>query len=447
MRLLLPKPAVIVAALVLIAYGCGSGTSNGRPSVTATGQSTSTVQFLDATPGKETTPVPAGFEPLPGAKVYFGTIDRAAYRIEMPENWNGELLLWAHGFHGFGQEVMVGDLPFALREVVIAQGYAWAASSFSENGWVPAIGANDTLRLKQHFIEEFGVPERTFIAGASMGGNIVVLSLENFADHYDGGLSLCGVVAGVEWLDYLLGWSMAAEFVSGVEFPLDEGKEKVTEVVETEVWPALGPPEAPTGLGKAFASVIRNLTGGQRPFFDQGFRAAYDSNFGLVTGDPGRFLPMTRAATTLGLDFRADPGLGFDGDVINHGVRRLPPDAEFRDPTKHPGTAPTSGQIQAPLLTLHETGDLTVPVSMEQQYRRKVEAAGTSDLLVQRLIRNGGHCEFSESELVRAWNDLTAWVEGQGRPAGDDVFGDLSDAGRTFTDPLRPGDPGAVPRN
>jgi hypothetical protein len=79
---------------------------------------------------------------------------------------------------------------------------------------------------------------------------------------------------------------------------------------------------------------------------------------------------------------------------------------------------------------------------MEQIYRKKAEAAGAGDLLVQRLIRSSGHCEFSGAELVQAWNDLAAWVAGKGKPAGDDVLGDLTDAGRAFTNPLRPGDPG-----
>ena len=38
------------------------------------------------------------FEALPGAKVSFGKYDGGLYRIEVPGNWNGELVLFAHGF-------------------------------------------------------------------------------------------------------------------------------------------------------------------------------------------------------------------------------------------------------------------------------------------------------------------------------------------------------------
>jgi dienelactone hydrolase len=399
-------------------------------------------RLLDVTPGSQSTQVPPDFEALPGARAHFGKIDQAVFRIEIPVHWNGELLLWAHGVRGFGPEVSAETPPAALRRALIEQGYAWAASSFSENGFVPGIGTNDTLTLKRYFARQFGRPRRTYIAGSSMGGNIVTLSLENFPEEYDGGLSLCGVVAGEEWIDYLVAWVMAAEFVAGFELPLDQGSASVTEVLESKVLPALGPVEAPTLPGRAFESVIRNLTGGPRPFFVEGYRKAYPFNFGLVTGDPGRVMASTRAATNEGVDYRADPGLGLDNEVLNRAVRRLPADPALRDPAKHPDTAPTTGQLRSPLLTLHETGDLTVPISAEQSYRKKAEAAGNGDLLVQRIIRSGSHCEFSDAEITRAWNDLAQWVAGDQKPEGDDVLADLSDAGRTFTNPVRPNDPG-----
>jgi hypothetical protein len=103
---------------------------------------------------------------------------------------------------------------------------------------------------------------------------------------------------------------------------------------------------------------------------------------------------------------------------------------------------PTSGNIGKPLLTIHGTGDLYVPINQEQSYRQKVDAAGKGDLLVQRAIRSGGHCQFSPQEETQAWDDLVAWVEKGNKPAGDNIMGDLSAAGRQFTNPIRPGDPG-----
>ena len=38
------------------------------------------------------------FEALPGAHAFFGSYEGGIYRIEIPEHWNGELMLSAHGF-------------------------------------------------------------------------------------------------------------------------------------------------------------------------------------------------------------------------------------------------------------------------------------------------------------------------------------------------------------
>ena len=122
----------------------------------------------------------------------------------------------------------------------------------------------------------------------------------------------------------------------------------------------------------------------------------------------------------------------------------FPSDPAARNAEAHPDAVLTTGKISDPLLTLHNTGDLFVPISMEQDYRKVVEAAGNGDLLVQRAIRAGGHCKFSGEELTTAFADLVAWVKDAKKPAGEDLSGDLRNAGMAFTDPLRPGDPGGA---
>ena len=75
---------------------------------------------------------------------------------------------------------------------------------------------------------------------------------------------------------------------------------------------------------------------------------------------------------------------------------------------------------------------------------RAVVSAGRQDLLRQRVYRIAGHCGFSQPEMIKSFDDLTAWVHQGTRPDGDEVEGDLSHAGLTFTNPLRPNDPGGI---
>jgi hypothetical protein len=92
---------------------------------------------------------------------------------------------------------------------------------------------------------------------------------------------------------------------------------------------------------------------------------------------------------------------------------------------------------------VHGTGAF-VPIFLEQSLKRAVVAAGKESPLTRRVYRIAGHCGFSASEMVRAFDDLTKWVHGAKQPAGDEVYGDSSNAGMTFTDPLRPNDPGGI---
>jgi len=397
---------------------------------------------LGTSNGIATTAKDPAFVPLPSAKATFGKLGNAVYQVEMPDKWNRDVVYYAHGFAGFGTEVSVDAPPRALREQLIAGGFAWAASSYSENGYVPGIGADDTLALKRLFEEKFGKATRSYLVGASMGGNVVALSLENFPNDYDGALAVCGALAGEEQIDYLTSWVALAEFTSGVKIPISEGSKDIGSVLLQQLPKALGTPGAPTDRGKQFASSIRLLTGGPRPFFLEGFKEQYVVNFGLALLDPERKGLAASAATNEGVKYTIESGLGLTSEQLDAGVRRFKADPKSRDATTHPDAVPTSGKISKPLLTLHGTGDLFVPISHEQSYRKKVETAGKGDLLVQRAIRSGGHCKFSAEEMTTAFTDLVAWVSDGKKPKGDDLLGDLSDMGRQFTVPIRPGDPG-----
>src|SRR6266446_5683527 len=57
----------------------------------------------------------------------WGVHNGAGYRIEVPDNWNGDLVLYAHGFRGIGLELTVSNPR--IRQYLVTNGYAWAASS------------------------------------------------------------------------------------------------------------------------------------------------------------------------------------------------------------------------------------------------------------------------------------------------------------------------------
>lgn len=385
------------------------------------------------------------FTALAGARALYGRLGAALYEIEVPDQWNGELVMYAHGFNGSQPFLIVEPPP--LRQYFIQEGFAWAASSFSDNGYDPQSGVDDTLALLDHFQQAVGQPSRTYIYGSSMGGHVVVSSLEQHPGIYAGALSECGVVAGVEELDYLLGYAAIGEYMAGFNLLPASDIKAYEAAVNEQVIPALRDPATKrlTQQGRAFESVIEHLTGGARPFRHEGLLDRFAGDFTVTFDDLGRRTLALRAATNAGQQYQIASGFGVTDQQLNSGVHREPADPAARDPQAHPAFAPLTGRITVPLLTLHTTGDAFVPFSMEQDYRRIVDAAGNGDLLVQRAIRRPDHCEFSDVEREQAWDGLVGWVEGGVKPQGDDVLSpDLSQIGLQWTKPLLPGDPGGL---
>jgi hypothetical protein len=73
------------------------------------------------------------------------------------------------------------------------------------------------------------------------------------------------------------------------------------------------------------------------------------------------------------------------------------------------------------VLSLHDIGDLFVPLSMEQVYAARAAGHGQARLFVSRAIRGVRHCDFTAAELTRGFDDLVSWVRTGHRPPGDDI--------------------------
>jgi pimeloyl-ACP methyl ester carboxylesterase len=211
-------------------------------------------------------------------------------------------------------------------------------------------------------------------------------------------------------------------------------------LVQQQWLPAMGTPGAYTRRGEQFDSVVKYLTGGDLPFREQGLSQFYTRDLGSF-GNPAaapESAPGLRAVSTRNETYDIDDGLGLSAAELNAGVRRFDP-----APGARAGVfADFTGHIDVPVLSIHDTGDGFVPFKHEQDYRQKTLSAGTSDLLVQRAIRRAGHCNFSDDERNRAFDDLITWMQTGARPGGDDVLtADTAHIGLVWTSPLEPGDP------
>src|SRR5947209_6492498 len=161
------------------------------------------------------------FDALAGTSTMrsWGVHNGAGYRIEVPDNWNGDLVLYAHGFRGIGLELTVSNPR--IRQYLVTNGYAWAASSYSKNGYDVRQGVKDTHALGELFNGLVGHPRRTYFTGHSMGGHITGVAIEQDPQAYVAALPMCGVMGDDELFDYFLDFNLVAQALAGVaaQFP------------------------------------------------------------------------------------------------------------------------------------------------------------------------------------------------------------------------------------
>ena len=404
---------VCVALLALTSLGAGGIT----PAVAA------------PTPTFFVDPAKLPFDPLPGVDTsrYWGVLGGAGYRIEIPDDWNGELVMWAHGYRGTGLELTVDSPP--IRSYLVTHHFAWAASSYTRNFYDVRSGVLSTHDLREFFIELVGRPERTYMAGVSMGGHITGVTIEHYADDYAGALPMCGVMGDTALFDYFLDFNLVAQAAAGHQAVFPYPTNYATVVVPA-VKSALGPnyPVSLNTAGQHLKDATMMRSGGPRPLFDVGFTYFWgkDFLFTLTNGGDGTLGGITGSniATNVGTvyKFSRNRTLSAEEAALNNSVLRVARGPQ-RPPVDGLADIPTiSGDLPFPVVSMHTLGDLFVPFSMEQIYARRAAAFHKSDLLVTRAIRDANHCGFTSAEMERGFGDLVNWVENGVKPKGDAIL-------------------------
>ena len=372
-----------------------------------------------------------------------GVLGGASYRVEVPAAWNGKLVMYAHGFAGTGAALTV-DNPL-LRRHLIDNGYAWAASSYSKNYYDVRAGVEDTNALALEFnkiaaanARTLAAPSKIYITGISMGGHITGAAIEAETAAtaknkvaYNGAVPMCGVMGDTELFNTFSAMQVAAQAVAGVpSYPTSKWSEIAGLVTSTlfSSFPTAASPSlqvTPTATGARYVSVVKNLTGGERPIFDLGlalggsFRFAYNTfgSNGTLDGILTKNVLDTNAFTYV-----------IDGDAagsaaLNASAQKLTavPDANRLRTDGLRWVPVINGEIKIPVVSIHTLGDLFVPFNMQQVYQKRVAAKGNSTWLVQRAIRGGTHCDFTVAEQVDAFEAMVKWERDGVKPLGDDV--------------------------
>lgn len=329
------------------------------------------------------------------AVVETGDLENAPYRIDIPANWNGELVVNARGYEPAGSP-RESPQPFPSgMEPLRAQGYAIAASGYSAQGWAIAEAIADTERLRAHFVARHGAPKRTWLVGWSMGGLVALASAERDPRAWDGVVSMCGVTVSSETM-----------FARGALGPLAAFDALFPEVL----------PQAPGGLADAALPPVTDGAAIEAALASDEARAeALAQRFDIPRGDLAGSLWLyylaLRELTQRAGGFPAASATGADGvegDEAAFGVRirRYVADPEALAYVR--GSGALTGAAPVPVVLQPNQVDPTVPARFSSDYARLAAQAGRGAQVRVLPAVGEGHCRFPAETVTAALDVLRA---------------------------------------
>ncbi len=358
-------------------------------------------------------------------EVHGSTGPGALYDFFVPDgndgdHWNGDVVYFAHGYRDpswpISMQLELAQIgPF--RDLLLDLGYGFALSTYSSYGFSVKEGARQTHQLRGLFTSQFGKPNRSYIAGGSMGGVIAVALAEKYPAQYDGAFPFCGVVGGstMAW-EYVYGTRTIFDYyypdvLPGDALDIPEGLDFGSQVVPAVIGAVTLNP-----LGLAELAGVKQLDIVYLDFGELMGTLLNRLYFHTVGGNEG--IDRAHGHSPFGNMDTYYVG-SWDDRALNDGVDRFesPPDA--RNHLSH-HYKPT-GRLRIPVLTLHTTRDPAVPMAHEDAFEDIVESAGSGEWLVRQHVERYGHCTFTPGEMEAAFMDLVDWVENGVVPSEGDV--------------------------
>ena len=373
----------------------------------------------------------------------------AFYTIAVPDPWNGDLVIWNHGydFNPVGPNPDLGPLaPLQLFE-----GYAVAASSYQQNQWAVFTTREDLQELIEVFEDDVAKPNNIILTGASLGGIVTADALERAdIDNVVGAYPFCGAMAGSRVWDGALDIRLTYDVIcSGVVGPL---------IIPADI------PGGATGLPEGSTFTTTDLA------------LAANACFGMLIPPPlfppiprtvdqqarlDRFLAATKIPESFiltDLGFAAfginnlifDPrklngkqGLSnkkveYDDPIVDDAIERVRTNRRAAKKLKRNFTP--RGDLEeddVKIVSIHTDLDGLVIVENEKEYQDVVD----EDNLTVAIVAEGvpTHCGFTPAELVAGWESLRGWIAGAPQPSAAviQVTCQAIEGGGMFSGPCR----------
>lgn len=341
---------------------------------------------------------------------------RALSRFCVPTSgWNRDLVVWAHGYVDFTQPKAFYHLVLPdgtdMSQLVQKLGFAFATTSYRQNGLVIREGIDDIRQLVAAFRTRYGTPRYTYLLGASEGGAITVLSIEKSPQLFSGGLAGCGPIGGFgKQLTYFADFHVLFDYF----FP-----DILPRWTQSNI---TIPSKVISNWDKTYVPAI---TAAVKKYPDAAKKLITTSHAPIDPADPASVITTTVNlmwySTFATNDSIAKLGgnpydnqrrwyAGSGEDIkLNRQVARFHADAVALANLKPYNT---TGKLTLPLVTLHTTRDEIIPYWHEGLYRDKLQASKLGRLTTIPVLRYG-HCNFHKAELLTSFGLLVLQVTGK----------------------------------
>lgn len=342
--------------------------------------------------------------------------------ISVPENWKGDLILYAHGY-------VSSFLPLALPTeangyvpLFTSLGYAFATTSYSENGLAIQAGIDNIVDLRKKFIKEYGQPKHIFMTGGSEGSVVTTLAIERNPQLFDGGLPLCGPCGDFQkQINYYDDFRVLFDYFfpgvlpgNAVNIPAELINNWQTQYSST-VLAALAayPDRTSLLLNTIFHTApinteqISEITASQSNVATMVLSLLWYNIFATndavakLKGQP--YENSNRIYTGTGTP---------ESDIaLNKSVERYTGDKNAMKTVQK--DYETSGNITVPVISPHTIGDPLIPIWHLQLYQEKTIEQGKGSLYTPDPVMAFGHCNFTQYDISLAFGALVQKVQGQ----------------------------------
>lgn len=322
----------------------------------------------------------------------------------LPPDFNGTLIIYAHGYVK-PQEPLTLPEEFGnadvreLIEELLDLGFGVATSSYHKNGYAVEQAEADLNDLVDHVKLSAPDLDAVYVTGASEGGLIATMLVEQYPESYAGGLALCAPLAGVRYqIGYMADLRVLFDYFYPEVFPF--GALEVPEGAH-EQW------DGPDGFKAEIAAAVEDDHDAIAQVFDMAGVACDVSDHDEAANCAQDIL----AYSVFGTNDLLDTAGGWpvsnvdkeyrgsrDDAVLNAGVERF--DADPAASAYGRQYYRPSGLLQRPLVTLHTTRDPVVPYRHQLVYFNRAALLGTDDLLTVLPVDRAGHCEFEGAEVL-----------------------------------------------